>query len=164
MQQSHIKALIDLFGKSDLTELRYTEGNSALALSRAGSATLATAPQVIANHSTSTPVTTQATVPAAPLAIVEPAPEAKAAPTPGAPAPSAEVSSPMYGIVHLTPAPDQPPYVGVGSTVAAGQTVALIEAMKLFHEIPAPCAGVVQRILIKPGDEVDMGQVLMTIS
>ena len=74
------------------------------------------------------------------------------------------VLSPMVGVAYLTPEPNAPAFVGVGTTVEAGQTLLLIEAMKTFNPIIAPKAGTVTKILIESGDSVDPGQPLMVIA
>ena len=70
----------------------------------------------------------------------------------------------MVGVAYLTPEPDAPAFVGVGTKVEAGQTLLLIEAMKTFNPITAPKAGTVTKILIESGDSVDPGQPLMVIA
>src|ERR1700741_1048489 len=67
------------------------------------------------------------------------------------------VLSPMVGVAYLTPEPNAPAFVGVGTKVEAGQTLLLIEAMKTFNPITAPKAGTVAQILIESGDSVDPG-------
>ncbi len=98
-----------------------------------------------------------------------PATETAAAPAAGeAPAPRPEeqagvVTAPMVGTVHTAPEPDAPEFVKVGDTVEEGQTVLLIEAMKMFNPIKAPTAGRVVRILIANGEPVEFGEPLMII-
>jgi acetyl-CoA carboxylase biotin carboxyl carrier protein len=108
---------------------------------------------------------------AAPL-IVGNAPAAPQGATPGAtpepqgeaPPPAGAVKSPMVGIAYLAPEPGAPPYVSVGQTVAAGQTLMLIEAMKTFNQIKAPRAGTVTQILVQPGAPVEYDQPLLVIA
>ena len=73
------------------------------------------------------------------------------------------VRSPSFGVFHRTPAPDAPPFVTVGATVEAGQTLCLIEAMKVFTAITAPQAGTVEAILAESGEEVEAGQPLFRL-
>jgi acetyl-CoA carboxylase biotin carboxyl carrier protein len=73
------------------------------------------------------------------------------------------VKSPMVGVAYLAPEPGANNFVSVGQTVAAGQTLLLIEAMKTFNQIKAPRAGIVTRVLINPGVPVEYGEVLMVI-
>lgn len=103
------------------------------------------------------------------------APSAAPAPTPadagaGAPAPSApaksnliDVTSPMVGTFYRAPAPDAPPYVEVGTTVSRGQTLCILEAMKLMNELQGEVDGVVREILVEDADPVEFGQVLFRI-
>jgi acetyl-CoA carboxylase biotin carboxyl carrier protein len=83
--------------------------------------------------------------------------EAELAAHPGA------VTSPMVGVAYLLPEPGSPPFVTVGQTVAAGQTLLLIEAMKTFNQIKAPKAGTVARVLVANGAPVEYGEVLMIL-
>jgi acetyl-CoA carboxylase biotin carboxyl carrier protein len=117
------------------------------------------------------------TLTAAPTQYVQQAPMAAApvhaAPAAAAPA-SAEapavarnagdlVKSPMVGTVYMQPAPDAPPFVKVGDTVTAGQTLMIIEAMKTMNPIPATKAGKVVEILVGDGDPVEFGEPLVVI-
>ncbi len=77
--------------------------------------------------------------------------------------PAGAVMSPMVGIVYLAPEPGATPFIAVGRTVAAGQTVLLIEAMKTFNQIKAPQAGTVTRILVQSGEPVEYAQPLLVI-
>ena len=95
--------------------------------------------------------------PAAAAASPAPAPEA-------APASNlAEVKSPMVGTFYRAPAPEAPPYVEVGSTVKKGQTLCILEAMKLMNELECEVDGVVREILVENSDPVEYGQVLFRI-
>ncbi len=96
---------------------------------------------------------------AGPPAALEPppSPESDLANHPGA------VLSPMVGVVYLSPEPGAPPFVTLGQTVSAGQTVLLIEAMKTFNQIKAPRAGTVARILVANTSPVEYGEPLMLI-
>jgi acetyl-CoA carboxylase biotin carboxyl carrier protein len=144
MDLAKIKALIDLVSRSQVTELELTEGDTTLRLARSGGAP---APRA-----------------AAPSA---PPPPAAAEPVAPQPAPLDEhagaVRSPSFGVFHSTPAPDAPPFVTVGAAVDEGQTLCLIEAMKVFTAITAPQAGTVEAILAEPGAEVEAGQPLFRL-
>ena len=74
---------------------------------------------------------------------------------------SSHVLSPLYGIVHLQPAPDAAPFVTVGQEVMAGTALCVIEAMKVFNHVYAEKSGKIDTILIQSGQEVEVGQVLM---
>ncbi|WP_323993208.1 acetyl-CoA carboxylase biotin carboxyl carrier protein subunit [Nguyenibacter sp. L1] len=73
------------------------------------------------------------------------------------------VKAPMTGVIHLSPKPGEPHFVSVGDKVTKGQQVAIIEAMKTFSAIKAPCSGHVQDIAVGNGDEVDGGIDIMRI-
>ncbi len=107
-----------------------------------------------------------ATVAAAPIAVAPPPPEASAAP---AAAPSAEavpagaVISPMVGTVYLATEPGAPALLKVGDKVAEGQTLLIIEAMKVMNPLASPRAGTVTRILVSDGQPVEFGEPLLII-
>jgi acetyl-CoA carboxylase biotin carboxyl carrier protein len=103
----------------------------------------------------------------APAALPEAAPAAPAAPAPEpAPEPARElfeVKSPMVGTFYAAPAPEAPPYVEVGSTVTKGQTLCILEAMKLMNELESEIDGIVREILVENAEPVEYGQVLFRI-
>ena len=74
-----------------------------------------------------------------------------------------EITSPMVGTFYRAPAPDAPPYVELGDRVAEGQTVCILEAMKLMNELESEVAGIVREICVQNGDPVEYGQVLFRI-
>jgi len=110
---------------------------------------------------------------AAPAQVTYAAPAAAsaAAPPPAAHAPEAApaqvrgdaVKSPMVGTVYLQPEPGAEPFIKVGDTVAAGQTLMIIEAMKTMNPIPAPKAGKIAAILVEDGQPVEFGEPLVAI-
>ena len=73
------------------------------------------------------------------------------------------ITTPLSGVFYASPAPDEPPYVREGDAVEAGQTVALVEAMKVFNEIHAEVPGTVEKVLVTPGQVVSSGQALMRV-
>ena len=104
--------------------------------------------------------------PPAPVAAVAAAPApVQAVPVqPETPAPQAEgptVDAPLVGTFYAAPAPDQPPFVAVGDRVKQGQTVCLIEAMKMMSEVPAPCDCVIEAILKENGELAAFGEPLL---
>ncbi|MES2031832.1 MAG: acetyl-CoA carboxylase biotin carboxyl carrier protein [Pseudomonadota bacterium] len=113
-------------------------------------------------------ISVAAAVPAyAPAPAAAPAPVAVAA---AAAAPAADmakhpgaVPSPMVGTVYRAPEPGKPAFIEVGTKVAAGQTLVIIEAMKTMNQIPAPRAGTVTQILIEDGSPVEYGEALVII-
>ena len=154
-----IEALAALLKEKDLTELEVErrQGDDerlAVRLSRA-------APVAAAAPAAPAPAAAPA-APAAPGA-------ASAAPEPPAPAdedPAAHpgaVTSPMVGTVYLAPEPGAAPFVSVGDSVAEGDTLLIVEAMKTMNHIPAPRAGTVKRILVGDGDPVEFGAPLMIV-
>jgi len=72
--------------------------------------------------------------------------------------------APLYGVVHLSPAPDQPPFVGLGAVVTAGQVVCVIEAMKVFNQVRAEFDATIAEILVASGQEVEAGQPLLRLA
>jgi acetyl-CoA carboxylase biotin carboxyl carrier protein len=111
-----------------------------------------------------------APAPAAHASVLHHTPIAPALPAPVAPAPAADarnhpgaVTSPMVGTAYLSAKPEDPPFVKIGDTVSAGQTLLVVEAMKTFNPIPAPKAGKVVEILIVNEQPVEFGQPLAII-
>jgi acetyl-CoA carboxylase biotin carboxyl carrier protein len=147
MDLRKLKKLIDLVQESGIAELEITEGEERVKIVRGGQVEVS-------------PV--GAPVPAVALAVAAP-PAAQAAPTPEAPpAPEAHVvKSPMVGTFYRAPSPDAAPFVEVGDTVKAGQTVCIIEAMKLMNEIEADQDGVIKAILVENGQPVEYGEPLI---
>lgn len=153
MDLRKLKTLIDLVAESNIAELEITEGEGKVRIVKSG-------PPMVA-----APVALQAAAPsmaAAPMpAPTTPAPAAEAAPA--APAPDA-FPSPMVGTFYRASAPGAAPYVNVGDVVEVGQTLGVIEAMKLMNEIPSDRAGVVKAILIENGQAVEFGQPMFVIA
>ena len=125
MTNQEIFDLMDRFERSSLQSMKLSKEGFSLELNRASAA--------------------------APSAAVIPA----AAPAPSArPADGPVIAAPLVGTYYATPAPDQPPFVAVGDTVKKGQTVCLIEAMKMMSEVPAPCDCVIEEVLKASGELV----------
>lgn len=97
---------------------------------------------------------------AAPAAAA--AAETETAPADDLPA-GTQVKSPLVGTFYSSPSPDEPPFVLVGQEVKEGDTLCIIEAMKVMNEIKAPCSGKVVRIMVQPGDMVEYNQLLCII-
>ena len=95
---------------------------------------------------------------AAPAASAEP----ETAPADDIPA-GTQVKSPLVGTFYSSPSPDEPPFVLAGQEVKEGDTLCIIEAMKVMNEIKAPCSGKVVRIMVQPGDMVEYNQLLCII-
>jgi len=113
-------------------------------------------------------LTVQASAPAAPAQPAGTGGEAASAPKPGPEAtaeqvPPGAVTSPMVGTVYAGPDPNSPPYVRVGDKVSEGDTLLIIEAMKVMNPMPAPRAGTVTQILISDGQPVEFGEPLLVV-
>ena len=148
-----VRELAKILDDTGLTEIEVEHGELRLRLAR----TLVAAPaHTHVVHSAPAPAALPA--PAAPV----PAPAAPAAPTPAAAHPGA-VPSPMVGTAYLSPEPGAPPFIRVGDTVNAGQTLMVVEAMKTFNPIPAPRAGKVTAILVTDAQPVEYGEALVIL-
>lgn len=107
--------------------------------------------------------------PVMPSQVAAPAPAPTSAPTPApAPAPSSggktvEIKSPMIGTFYRSSNPDTPPFVSVGDKITKGQTVCIIEAMKLFNEIESEVSGTVVKVLVENSSPVEYEQVLFVV-
>jgi acetyl-CoA carboxylase biotin carboxyl carrier protein len=159
MDLRKLKKLIDLVEDSGIAELEVTEGEEKVKIVKGGGA----GKEVVVLSPTAVPVSTPpsqtASVPAAPAPAVAPAP-ATETPT------SLEghiVKSPMVGTFYRAGSPGAKPFVEVGDTVKVGQTVCVIEAMKLMNEIEADKDGVIKAIMVENGQPVEYGEPLMLI-
>ncbi len=149
MDLRKLKKLIDLVQESGIGELEVTEGEEKVRIVRGGPAAQQTymLPAMAAPASMALPVS------AAPAA----APEAPAVPEGHA------VKSPMVGTFYRSASPAAKPFVEIGDTVKKGQTICIIEAMKLMNEIESDADGVVKAILIENGQPVEYGEPLVVI-
>ncbi|WP_136413156.1 acetyl-CoA carboxylase biotin carboxyl carrier protein [Herbaspirillum sp. ST 5-3] len=154
MDLRKLKTLIDLVAESDIAELEVTEGESKVRIVKSSGAPQS---QVVMMQPHSMPQTVSA-----PSASV---PQAASAPVAAAPAvPEGHiVKSPMVGTFYRASAPGNPPFVEIGSTVKEGDTLCIIEAMKLLNEIDADASGVIKQILVENGQPVEFGQPLFVI-
>jgi acetyl-CoA carboxylase biotin carboxyl carrier protein len=145
-----VRELAAIINESGLSEIEVEHGELRLRIAR----TIVAAPA----PAVTTHVVNAAPVPAPALpAPAATAPAADAAAHPGA------VPSPMVGTAYLSPEPGAPPFIKVGDTVAAGQTLMVVEAMKTFNPIPAPRAGKVTAILVTDAQPVEYGEPLVII-
>ncbi|MFC3530650.1 acetyl-CoA carboxylase biotin carboxyl carrier protein [Vogesella facilis] len=153
MDLRKLKKLIDLVEESGIAELEVTEGEEKVRITR-----------VSASHAVAMAQPMHYQVP--PHMAAAPAPAAAAAPAAEA-APAADMSkaqkSPMVGTFYSKPSPDAEPFVKVGQSVNVGDTLCIIEAMKLMNEIEAERAGVVKAILVDDGQPVEYGEPLFII-
>jgi acetyl-CoA carboxylase biotin carboxyl carrier protein len=148
MDLRKLKKLIDLVQESGIGEIEITEGEERVRISRSAP----NAPAVM----TSAPM-----VPAPPT-NAEVAAIAAAAAIPVAPT-GHTLKSPMVGTFYRSPSPGAPSFIEIGQTVTKGQTLCIIEAMKLLNEIESDAAGVVKSVLVENGQPVEYGQPLFLI-
>jgi acetyl-CoA carboxylase biotin carboxyl carrier protein len=148
MDLRKLKKLIDLVQESGIAELEITEGEEKVKIVKGGSVSVS-----------------------APPALAAPVPEARPA-APAAAAPAAEppagpeghvVKAPMVGTFYRSPSPDAKAFVEVGQAIKEGDTICIIEAMKLMNEIEADASGVVKAILVENGQPVEYGQPLFVL-
>ena len=147
-----IKKLIDLIEETGVGEIEIREGEETVRISRFNP-----------NPVGAAPVYHAAPMPAAPTAQAPAAPSAPSDPV-KAPVPTGHtVRSPMVGTMYLSPSPDAKPFITVGSSVKAGDTLCIIEAMKMFNEIEADASGKITAILVDNGHAVEYDQPLFVI-
>ncbi|AFT87162.1 acetyl-CoA carboxylase biotin carboxyl carrier protein [Paraburkholderia phenoliruptrix] len=158
MDLRKLKTLIDLVSESGISELEVTEGEGKVRIVK-------NAPPVYVQPSAS--YAPQPFAQAAPANGGEALPAAAAAGAPATPAAAAPqghvVTSPMVGTFYRAPSPGADPFVQVGDTVKEGQTICIIEAMKLLNEIESDKSGVVKEILVENGQAVEYGQPLFVV-
>ncbi len=148
LDKKEIKELIKLVEDSDISELEVSDGKRNIRIAKGGMA------------------------PAVAVPAVSPAPAASAAP-PAADAPESgeealasnlkQVVSPMVGTFYRSPAPGADAFVEVGQTVSVGQTVCIVEAMKLMNEIGSDFGGIVRKILVENAQPIEYGQPLFLV-
>ena len=149
-----VKKLIELLDESGISEIEIIEGDDSVRISRNAPIVAAPAP-----------------VYASPAPAAAPAPQA--APDPAAATPVAsgaaddaegfEVTAPMVGTYYSSASPGAPPFVQVGDQVNEGDTLCIIEAMKMMNQIDAETSGVIKSIRVQNGDPVEYGQTLLVI-
>lgn len=149
---NELKELIEAVDKSTLSSFKVVaENGETVSIKRE----IKSAPVVVTAESA--PVVSVPTAPAAPSPVADTAPQQSAEPQ-GTP-----VKAPMVGVFYAAPSPDAKPYVSVGSTVKEGDTLCIIEAMKLMNEITAEQGGTITEICVKNGDIIEYGQTLFYI-
>jgi acetyl-CoA carboxylase biotin carboxyl carrier protein len=150
MRKQEIEELIRLVEESKITELEVSHGRTRIRISKGG---------------------TPFTMAAAPMHAPMPAAQAPGEVDEGEDAPIEDklasnlkqVKSPMVGTVYRAPAPGSEPFIDIGQPVAVGQTVCIVEAMKLMNEISSDFSGVIRRVLIENGQPVEYGQPLFLV-
>ena len=148
-----VKKLIELLDESGISEIEITEGEESVRITRNAPSVAAPAPAYVAP------------------AFVAPAPEAApTAPPATAAAPAAAddadgyaVTAPMVGTFYAASSPGSPPFVQVGDHVNEGDTLCIVEAMKMMNQIEAEVSGTVKSIRVQSGDPVEYGQILFVI-
>jgi len=144
LDEDLVRRLSKLLDETGLGEIEYGESGWHLRVAKSAAPAVAAAPVAAA--------------PATPAAADDAEPQAEShADHPGV------IISPMVGVCYTMPEPDQPPFLKVGDEVREGDTLLLIEAMKVFNPIKAPRAGTVSRILISNGTPVEFGEPLLII-
>ncbi len=134
-----VRLLADLIHETGLGEIEYEEGDRRIRVAM---------PQVSASPMVAAPVAAATAAPSAPSSDEKP---------------NGAVSSPMVGTVYLQSGPGEPPFIKVGDRINPGDTVVIIEAMKVMNQIPAPHGGIVRSIEVANAQAVEYGEVLMVI-
>lgn len=150
MDLRKLKTLIDLVSDSNVSELEITEAEGKVRIVKGGGAVM---------QAYAAPMMQAAPMVQAPSAIVAEAPAAAAAPVVA----DHVVKSPMVGTFYRSASPGAKPFVEVGDSIKAGETICIIEAMKILNEIEADKSGTVSRILCENGQAVEYGQALFEI-
>ena len=147
LEVKQIKSFIDAMASSDLAELEASKDGWTLRLTRHTAGTSARGATSRSPHAPSSQI-----------------PQVRQGTPATADEPGTEVRAPLYGLVYLSPSPDAPPFVVAGQTVKTGDTLCVIEAMKVFNNIRAERDGVVEIVMADSGSEVETGQLLMRIT
>lgn len=144
-----IKKLIELLEETGISEIEIKEGEESVRLSR--------------HHYAAEPAATRY-ISSAPPVQSEPEPPSLTQNKPAEkPSSGHQIHSPMVGTMYTSPSPDAPPFVAIGQSVKIGDTLCIIEAMKMFNEIEADRAGVITAVLVENGEPVEYNQPLFTI-
>ena len=150
-----VRELAEMLGDTGLSEIEVADGDRSIRVTRATMAMSAPAPMGYAPAPMQPHM--QAMAPAPVAVAPEAAPAAAAAPS------GTTVKSPMVGTVYLAPEPGAADYITVGKAVKAGDTLVIIEAMKVMNPITAPAAGTVKAILIENGQPIEFDQPIVVI-
>lgn len=150
MDIKRIKQLIKLVEDSQISSLKLEEENEKIEISKSGSSQIVSLPS--AQPISASPV--EQVTENKPSAVQD-VPKASG---------GKNITSPMVGTFYAQASPEDPPFVKVGDSVSEGQSVCIVEAMKLFNEIESDCSGIVEEVLVKNGDLVEFGQPLFRIS
>ncbi|MBW4459898.1 MAG: acetyl-CoA carboxylase biotin carboxyl carrier protein [Nodosilinea sp. WJT8-NPBG4] len=153
-----LRELVTALSQSDIVELTLKSSDFELTLRKPGAmvsvvAPAPTAPRVEGVPPSPSPVTES----------VSASPAASPAAPPGKGSDLLSITSPMVGTFYRSPAPEEPAFVGVGDRISSGQTVCIIEAMKLMNELEAEISGEIVEILVENAQPVEFGQTLMLV-
>ena len=143
-----LEKLAETMGNAGLSEIEYVDGDRSLRLSRAVQAVAAPIAAAPAMAVAAAP----AAAPAAPATAPEPVSDVKT------------IDSPMVGTVYLAPEPGAGDFVNVGDEIKEGDTLMIIEAMKVMNHLPSPASGIVRRVLVSDGQPVEFGQPLIELA
>jgi len=144
-----VKKLIELLEESAISEIEIKEGEESVRISRANSAPAYVPPPA--------PL---------PAAAAPPAAQALGAPPPAVAEPEVDgtmINSPMVGTFYISPSPGAPAFVKAGQTIKPGDTICIVEAMKILNQIESEVSGVVKKVLVEDGQPVEFGQPLMIV-
>lgn len=155
MNTSEIRDLIDFISQSGLNEVNIETKELKLHVKRE--------PDQRIFKSSPAPMAMPIAAPAAPVAVALSAPVAKAEKEAPAGKKTIEIKSPMIGTYYRQTNPDSPPFVSVGDKISKGQTICIIEAMKLFNEIEAEISGTVVKVVLENSSPVEYDQVLFVV-
>jgi acetyl-CoA carboxylase biotin carboxyl carrier protein len=158
MDLRKLKKLIDLVEDSGIAELEVTEGEEKVKIVKGGKEVVVVPPSTVSAAPAPSQTAATAPTPAAPAAAPATAPEAPTA------LEGHIVKSPMVGTFYRAGSPGAKAFVEVGDTVKVGQTICVIEAMKLMNEIEADKDGVIKAIMVENGQPVEYGEPLMMIA
>ncbi|MFQ4139722.1 acetyl-CoA carboxylase biotin carboxyl carrier protein [Nodosilinea sp. PGN35] len=154
-----LRELVTALNQSDIVELTLKGADFELTLRKPGAMVSASAPAPIAPRA----IEGAAPSPPPPVEPVIPAAPATPATPPGKGSDLLSITSPMVGTFYRSPAPEEPAFVGVGDRISSGQTVCIIEAMKLMNELEAEISGEIVEILVENAQPVEFGQTLMLV-
>lgn len=147
MDLRKLKKLIDLVEESGISELELTEGEEKVRISRAMAPSAAPVTQYVAAPAAAAPAPAPAVAASAPAEVLD----------------GQVVKSPMVGTFYRAASPDAKAFVDVGSRISAGDTLCIIEAMKLLNEIESEYTGVIKKIFVENGQPVEYGEPLFLI-
>ena len=158
---NELRDLVDALNQTDIAELKLKSAEFELTLRKPS----ALQPDVVMSPPPAAPVATMGAMPAPPPPVAAPAEVSEPA-APSAPAVDSslvEITAPMVGTFYRSPAPDEDMFVEVGDRIQSGQTVCIIEAMKLMNELEAEVSGEIVDILVENAEPVEFGQALMRV-